>query len=449
MKKTASLAMAAVFALSVAGTALAAPANPFVDVPAQHWAYGAVNKLVKAGIVSGYGDGTYKGDRTLTRYEMATVVAKAMANSEKADAETKAVLDKLQAEFATELNNLGVRVDNLEKNASTIKFTGDARIRYQQNPSGGDSSAVNNTSSNFQERVRLNLTADIADNLKFIGRIEAQNESNQRAANSNTRESRTDSLTYDRAEFLYSNGNFSASVGRILPTLGEGLIWDGSSSNGAPIDGTYLTYNFDNKIKLSAGYGDLDANNKFDVSTNAFFADLRAKVSNNVNLTAAYMKPNNVTVAGGLNGAAVPYNYKWFSYGFDAKLGPNFTLIGEGIRNNAADLPADAQKTGWWTRLKYKDINVANPGTFAVYVDYLKVGNWAVDPAGWGHTLNVAGGDYIGGNGAKGWGLGLQYVYAKNADLEFRYYDLEPYDSSKSGFDNYKKSYSVITNFRF
>ena len=75
MKKSLVFAMA--MALGVSATAFAA--NPFSDVPAGHWAYAAVAKLAAAGIVDGYPDGTYKGDRTMTRYEMAQIIAKALA----------------------------------------------------------------------------------------------------------------------------------------------------------------------------------------------------------------------------------------------------------------------------------------------------------------------------------------------------------------------------------
>jgi len=95
MKKTLVTLLALVFVLSVAGAAFAAPANPFVDVPAKHWAYGAVAKLAKAGIIDGYGDGTFRGDKLMSRYEFAQATAKAMAKSDKADAELKALVDKL------------------------------------------------------------------------------------------------------------------------------------------------------------------------------------------------------------------------------------------------------------------------------------------------------------------------------------------------------------------
>ena len=115
MKKMLVIILGLVLALGISGTALAASANPFADVPAKHWSYDSINKLANAGIVDGYGDGTFRGDRTMTRYEMAQVVAKAMARSDKADAEMKALIDKLAVEFAAELNNLGVRVAKLEE----------------------------------------------------------------------------------------------------------------------------------------------------------------------------------------------------------------------------------------------------------------------------------------------------------------------------------------------
>ncbi|MGL5513134.1 MAG: S-layer homology domain-containing protein, partial [Sporomusa sp.] len=144
--------MAAVFSLSVAGTALAAPVNPFVDVTAKHWAYDSVSKLAQAGVISGYEDNTHKGEKTMTRYEMAAIIAKAMANSDKADAELQEELEALQAEFSVELNNLGVRVDNLENKVSNIKFTGEVRARYDYQDNAREKNGSKNDSST---RLRL------------------------------------------------------------------------------------------------------------------------------------------------------------------------------------------------------------------------------------------------------------------------------------------------------
>ena len=77
MKKSLVLAMA--MALGVTASAYAA--NPFSDVPAGHWAYDSINKLAAAGVIEGYGDSTFGGDKLMTRYEMAQIVAKAMARA--------------------------------------------------------------------------------------------------------------------------------------------------------------------------------------------------------------------------------------------------------------------------------------------------------------------------------------------------------------------------------
>ena len=88
MKKYLSLAAGATMLLGTAvGIALPATAHaqaattgaasgPFADVPADHWAYTAVNTLQKAGIVIGYPDGTYGGRRAMTRYEFAVAIAR-------------------------------------------------------------------------------------------------------------------------------------------------------------------------------------------------------------------------------------------------------------------------------------------------------------------------------------------------------------------------------------
>ena len=118
MKKSLTLAIA----LALGVTASAYAANPFSDVPQGHWAYASVAQLAADGVIDGYADGAFAGDKLLTRYEMAQIVAKAMANG--------ANVDKLAAEFADELDTLGVRVAKLEKGADAVKITGEVRYHY-------------------------------------------------------------------------------------------------------------------------------------------------------------------------------------------------------------------------------------------------------------------------------------------------------------------------------
>ena len=66
MKKTLVSALTTALVVGAASTTFAA-ANPFSDVPRDHWAYDAVTQLAADGVIEGYGDGTYRGDRTITR----------------------------------------------------------------------------------------------------------------------------------------------------------------------------------------------------------------------------------------------------------------------------------------------------------------------------------------------------------------------------------------------
>jgi len=134
MKKL--LALIAVFAL-VAFAAPAFAANPFVDVPMNHWAYDAISQLAAKGIIQGYPDGTYRGNRPMTRYEMSMLVARALAtvDMEKASKEDVEMLKKLVVEFKDELEALGVRVDALDERVAVLeenlggwKFWGELRF---------------------------------------------------------------------------------------------------------------------------------------------------------------------------------------------------------------------------------------------------------------------------------------------------------------------------------
>ena len=74
MRKTAYLLIVAVLLLGAPICVFAQ--GPFNDVPTDHWAYDAVNKLQKDGIVIGYPDGTFGGKRAMSRYEFATAIAR-------------------------------------------------------------------------------------------------------------------------------------------------------------------------------------------------------------------------------------------------------------------------------------------------------------------------------------------------------------------------------------
>ncbi len=172
---------AAAFVMSTASAALAA-ANPFEDVPAGHWAYDALAGLAANGYVSGYGDGTFRGYREITRYEMAQMIARAIAKQP--TGADKARVDKLAAEFADELDALGVRVSALEKKADNLKWQGVLRYRYiTRREEHRSDQPLNNAN---QLLLRLNFQAEISEHWTAMGRIDyLRNSAMSDAANFN------------------------------------------------------------------------------------------------------------------------------------------------------------------------------------------------------------------------------------------------------------------------
>ena len=114
LKKTVALQNAQIQKLTallndVAGTHMKADRTTlFPDVASNHWAYEAVSDLSRRGLVEGYPDGTFGGDRLLTRYEFAEIVYRALQNGVQVD-------EQLVTEFSSEMALF--RVDTVAKNS--------------------------------------------------------------------------------------------------------------------------------------------------------------------------------------------------------------------------------------------------------------------------------------------------------------------------------------------
>ena len=160
MKKI--LAIAAAAALTAGVSAFAA--NPFSDVSTDDWAYQAVSDLSDQGVVEGYPDGTFKGERNITRYELAQIIARLMAKEDQLNAEQRATLDKLAGEYADELANLGVRVANLEKKVGNISWSGDGYMKFAQ---GYDEKGKSTDS--YTGRLRINVRGQVNDSTYVNG----------------------------------------------------------------------------------------------------------------------------------------------------------------------------------------------------------------------------------------------------------------------------------------
>ena len=240
---------AALSAALLASSALAsAAANPFSDVPADHWAYDAVAQLADDGVIEGYGDGTYRGQNEITRYEMAQMVAKAMAKGD-LSASDRALVDRLAAEFADELNNLGVRVSNLERNADMVKWNGKVEYTYtsdrtevSRTPSGA--TKVNDNNLLF----RLEPSAEINSHWHVNARLDASIKVNKDAG-----EEDNDKVTLQRAWAQGDYGNFNVKLGKLEMLSAEAYAKPGAIVFDREFSGAEVNFGKDLRVKLQAG----------------------------------------------------------------------------------------------------------------------------------------------------------------------------------------------------
>ena len=372
MKKSLVLAMA--MALGVTASAYAA--NPFSDVPAGHWAYDAVNKLAAEGVVDGYPDGIYGGDKLMTRYEMAQIVAKAMAKG--------ANVDKLAAEFADELDSLGVRVANLEKKADNVKVTGE--IRYSYRDVDGD---VNSNESVLRSRLWVN--GQINEDWSYTGMFE----NNQDFGNKTGDEK----IDFARAYVEGRVGGLDVVAGRYNEVTFSGNILD------ANLDMARVSYG--DKIKVSAAAGkaydsvEVDDTNLLDSDDRIYIGTLEAALGD-VDAYVGYFKTNSNMDKEIWNVGA--------SYGFG-----DFTLSAEYMRGDKEY--ENAGKDGWWADLAWKGAEADTPGSYGIHAGY-----YDQSPSAYINPTTDA--EYF-DDGYKGWNVGVSYTFAKNIVGMVNYWDME------------------------
>ena len=406
MKKI--LALAAVAALTAGVSAYAA--NPFSDVTADDWAYQAVSDLSAQGVVEGYPDGTFKGERNMTRYELAQIVARLMAKEDQLNAEQQATLDKLAGEYADELANLGVRVSNLEKKVGNISWAGDAKMMYTNN-------AEKTAKDTYKGRIRLNVKGQVNDATYVQGRI---------VTNMWFKDAKADdgdgNTTMDRLFVNHSFGDKTSVVlGRQDLTVFGGLEYDDA------FDGAKLAYN-DGKFDAYAAFGQLNAGDYKE--TDAAFGGLGYDFGV-AKLNAAYF---NFT---GDKAKTVS--------GFDSIWGANlvvpvqdFSVFGEYWDSNA-----DKNDSAYQAGLGYSTLDASKPGTFALNVAYNRVGANAYLG---GVTYDAADFfDIAEGKDLKFWNVFGDVVLQKNVTLHGEYaWDIE---NTNTGYDD--NAWTVSLNYAF
>ena len=389
MKKSLVLAMA--MALGVTASAYAA--NPFSDVPAGHWAYDSINKLAAAGVVEGYGDATFGGDKLMTRYEMAQIVAKAMAKG--------ANVDKLAAEFADELDNLGVRVANLEKKADNVKITGQIRYEYaDRDGSIRDNATYKKSVAKNRLRTRLFVNGAINDDWTYTARLE-----NNQDLSDNDGEETTD---LNQAYVTGRVGGLAVVAGKAGIVLADGNLYDDN--------GEFVSVSYGKDVKLTA-YAGQPTNYDYDdfygaslsgnVGKLALSAGYDAFKDSLAGTVAAKGEDNNVWNVGA-------------KYAFDKNVSLNAMYL-----NSDVDVADKYDTDGYVIGLDYKGAKAKVAGSWGLTAKYYDqgVGTFVA------HTMKN--GDYsaFANEGFKGYNVGASYTVAKNMVYSLDYFDLEGKDT--------------------
>ena len=426
-KRTALLALAFV---ALSATAFAADgADSFSDVPKDHWSYEALDYLAKNGVIEGYTDGTFQGNRTMSRYEMAAITARAMQASN-LDIGARSVLEKLEKEYGSELATLRAQVEqnteDIKKNREAIerfKVHGFVRTQYDYDKNT-DADTLDRSANRFYMDLRLDMKVN------DIWTVKAQSETNRHYNNGHLR---GENAMNENAQQTWSghDGNFQRiwveaqqdgrwlNLGRAWRGLGFQNVLFGNESDGfqfgVPIKGTNLTVS--GFWMASTGAGNKES---------LYGVGLWGAVGHNFDINVAYARSSlgkNERYTSGLidHYEADPVTHRLFpvyrdndrtnmrSYGYvvsaATNVAKNVRVIGDYVQTDA-----DEQNKSVALRLNYKGTKLDDVGSFGVYARYVRYGanGWLAGDDEWGSTWN----------GTKGWIVGFKYVPWKNVEWE-------------------------------
>ena len=422
MKKTLVSALTTALVVGAASTTFAA-ANPFEDVPADHWAYDAIAQLAADGVIEGYGDGTYRGDQEITRYEMAQMVARAMAKG----GGDKALIDKLAAEFADELNNLGVRVTALEKKVDNVKWPGEIKYRYinERLHQNGDKIQRN------AQWVTLRLEPEMQINKNWTGHARLDYSTDMNSAKNATNgtiaeDDEDDEFKVDRIWVQGDYKNFQIMLGKLpyVTFIDNGMIYDERVSGGQ------ITFGSKIKATLTGGrayiLGD-DEQVPARWSKTASYAGIEIYNDREDKFTwgvgyhhvanEEYFKIEQgyYDAAGNFHEGSKSANI--WDVGLGWKFDSNFALHGAYAWNSSIDSEAIGGKgkkarDAWYVQVDYKGADPSDKGSWGAYAAYRQLGAAvAIAPTYDAMKANEQGVE-----------LGLSFVPMKNFQANFQYF---------------------------
>lgn len=446
-----ALAILAGLTVGMSSTAFAATADSFTDVPKDHWSYQALDYLAKEGIIEGMGDSTFQGGRTMTRYEMASIVAKAMQKGGGTFGD-QAVLDKLAAEYSGEISTLKKQVDQNTKDINDLKnsaagklsINGFIRTQYDH-----DKNTTDDTLNKSTNRFYMNLNGAFKVNDNWSAHFQSEtnrhyndgHHRNQETGFSPTNGSKTWSGHDGNMQRIWAEGYFPnskswVSIGRAWRGLGFQNVLFGNESDGiqfgTPIPGTHLTGSGfwmastgeGNKesiygvaawgpighavdINLAYGKSSLDKGEVYSSGNTYLKTDMNPTIKDKDGKEIANPNYGKVTTETTPNDVTNKRSYGWVA-STGINLAKNVRFLADYARTDA-----DFQNNSIALRLNYRNTDLNSPGTYQLYTRYIKYGEngWLAGDDEWNSIWNAT----------KGWIFGVKYVPAKNIEWETLY----------------------------
>lgn len=403
-KKILSAAVAMALAAGISGTAMAAEGS-LADVPKDHWSYQAVDQLVKDGIIEGMPDGTYAGDRAISRYEMAVIVARATDKMEAANIADRALIEKMQAEYGSELKTLAGDVKDLKEQVGKVKFSGMFRATYDSDKGRDAADQV----ARCNDRFYMDIHADYKVNEHWTAKFQSEtNHKYSEGHSNNVEDAYGNPSSQGTIQRIWAEGNFDngawVDIGRKWRGLGYTNVLQGGETDGVqagiPIKGTGLT--------ASAYYW---AHTGLNDKQSFYGVGTWGSIGHAVDINAAYQKTSvskgENTSNDGTDAEAIARYDNGFVVGAKVKAIKNVTLTGEYVQTNAETRNKAAE-----ARIDYKGTDLQAPGSFGVYARYFKIGEFA-------GSADDEWGSRPAGN--KGWMVGFKYVPSKNVEWHTLY----------------------------
>jgi len=382
-----------------------------VDVPADHWAYQAVKKLAADGIIDGYDNGRFNGDKTLTRYEFAVIIAKAIGREDKANAEEKALIEKLEKEYKKEIEGLGIRVRALEDKASAIQISGAVRARDDQQ---ADAQTFDDRHINFDLKITYNINGDwvVKTETELQRQFDLPGAYLSSGKNAYNVPSAKPLATYDgfshgMTEQLYITGPAIGAIFKVgkqdyNPVCGlsvDSRVMGVAATYGSGVKATVISGNTDDDYRLNG-------------------LDVAWAVNKDTNVKAGYQKIDEC-------GTAIIH---YGSVGFDTKVAENFL-----VTVAAAKSDKDSNNKAYLAAVQYKVADPVVVGSSDIFASYKKIPANAVyfssDYDSEDRILDV---DF------KGARIGFDYVPMKNTKFTAWYMDGKDASTSTTNIKVYR-----------